>query len=83
MKTTLALGTALLFAAGTALASHCPTHLKPIDDALAKNPKLSEAQLKEVKEQRKKGEEAHKAGNHKEAMENLHKAMDTLGLKHE
>jgi hypothetical protein len=83
MKRALALGVSLLFAAGTAFAAHCPTHAKAIDEALAKNPKLSEAQMKEVKDLKKKGEEAHKAGKHAEAMEHMHKAMDTLGLKHE
>jgi len=83
MKRTLALGVSLLFAAGAAYAAHCPTHGKAIDEALAKNPKLTEAQMKEVKELKKKGDDAHKAGNHKEAMESMHKAMDMLGLKHE
>jgi hypothetical protein len=82
MKRALALGVSLLLAAGTALATHCPTDVKKIDEALAKNPKLSEAQMKSVKEQRNKGEELHKAGKHKEAEENLHKAMETLGIKH-
>lgn len=29
--------------AGSALAFHCPSDMKKIDEALAKNPKLSEA----------------------------------------
>ena len=82
MKRILTLGTALLFASGAALASHCPTDVKKIDEALAKKPKLSEAQMKTVKEQRDKGEADHKAGKHKEAEESLHKAMETLGIKH-
>jgi len=82
MKRALALGVSLLFAAGTAMASHCPTDMKKVDEALAKNPKLTEAQMKEVKAERAKGEEMHKAGKHKEAEENLHKAMETLGIKH-
>ena len=57
MKRTFALATALLFATGTALAMHCPKDMKAIDEALAKNPKLSEAQMKEVKAQRAKGED--------------------------
>jgi hypothetical protein len=83
MKRTFALAVSLLFAAGTAMAMHCPTHGKAIDEALAKAPKLTEAQAKEVKDLKKKGEDLHKAGNHKEAMENMHKAMDILGMKHE
>ena len=50
--------TALLFASGTALAFHCPKDMKAIDEALAKQPKLSEAQMKEVKALRASGEES-------------------------
>ncbi len=71
----------LLFAAGTAMAFHCPKDMKAIDDALAKNPKLTEAQMKEVKEQRAKGEELHKAGKHQESVDTLAKAKTTLGIK--
>ena len=81
MKRILALGTALLFAAGTALAFHCPKDMKEIDDALAKSPKLTEAQMKEVKDLRAKGEAAHKAGKHQEAVDDLAKAKTILGLK--
>jgi hypothetical protein len=81
MKRTLSLATALLFASGTALAMHCPKDMKAIDEALAKNPKLSEAQLKEVKAQRAKGEELHKAGKHQESVNELGKAMKTLNIK--
>ena len=82
MKRMIVLGASLMLAAGTAFAGHCPKDMKLIDDALAKSPKLSEAQMKEVKDQRAKGEAAHKAGDHKGAEENLHKAMATLGVKH-
>jgi len=82
MKKMFALGAGLLFAAGTAVASHCPSDVKAIDDAVAKKPKLSEAQMKDVKAQRDAGEAAHKAGKHKEAEESLHKAMTTLGIEH-
>jgi len=82
MKKMFALGAGLLFATGTALASHCPSDVKAIDDALAKKPKLSEAQMKDVKAQRDAGEAAHKAGKHKDAEESLHKAMATLGIEH-
>ena len=82
MKRVLTLGAALLLAAGTAYASHCPTDVKKIDEALAKNPKMSEADMKAVKELRTKGEADHKAGKHKEAEDSLHKAMEKLGVKH-
>ena len=81
MKRALALGVSLLFAAGTAMAFHCPKDMKAIDEALAKNPKLTEAQMKEVKAQRAKGEELHKAGKHQESVDELGKAMKTLGIK--
>lgn len=81
MKRMFALGVAMMFASGTALAMHCPKDMKAIDEALAKNPKLSEAQLKEVKAQRAKGEELHKAGKHQESVNELAKAMKTLNIK--
>ena len=81
MKRTFALATALLFVSGTALAFHCPKDMKAIDEALAKNPKLTEAQMKDVKAQRAKGEELHKAGKHQESVDELGKAMKTLGIK--
>jgi hypothetical protein len=81
MKRMFALASALLFASGTALAFHCPKDMKAIDDALAKNPKLTEAQMKEVKASRAKGEEPHKAGKHQESIDELAKAKKTLGIK--
>ena len=62
MKRILALAAAALFASTTAFAFHCPKDMKEIDDALAKNPKLTATQMKEVKDLRAKGEELHKAG---------------------
>ena len=82
MKRLSVLATALLFASGTALASHCPKDMKAIDDALAKNPKLSEAQMKEVKSLRASGEAAHKAGEHKKSTDDLEKAMGILKVEH-
>ena len=81
MKRLFALAAALIFASSTALAFHCPKDMKAIDDALAKNPKLTAAQMKEVKELRAKGEEYHKAGKHQEAVESLGKAMKILDIK--
>ena len=81
MKRSLALAVAALFAAGTAFASHCPKDMKAIDDAM-KTAKLSDAQMKEVKAQRAKGEELHKAGKHGESEAELHKAMKTLKIEH-
>ena len=80
MKRMFALATALLFASGTALAFHCPKDMKAIDDALAKNPKLSAADMKTVKDARAKGEELHKAGKHQESVDELGKAMKILKI---
>ena len=80
MKRLIALGTALLFASGMAFAGHCPKEMKVIDDALAKNPKLSEAQMKDVKKSRAEGEALHKAGKHTESLAELAKAQKILGV---
>ena len=80
MKRMSALAAALMFASTTALAFHCPKDMKAIDEALAKNPKMSEAKLKEVKSLRASGEAAHKSGKHKEAVDDLAKAKKILGI---
>ena len=77
-----ALFAATLFAAGTALASHCPQEMKKIDEALAKNPKLTAAQMDEVKKYRAEGEALHKSGKHNESLEALGKAEKILGVPH-
>lgn len=76
----LALAAAVTLFSGAALAFHCPADMKKIDEALAKNPKLTEAQMAEVKKQRADGEALHKAGKHKESVETLGRAMDILGI---
>ena len=81
MKLRISLLAAALLVSGAALASHCPQDMKKIDEALAKNPKLTEAQMTEVKKQRADGEALHKAGKHKESEETLAKAMKTLNVK--
>jgi len=75
------IGLAALLASGLAFAFHCPQDMKKIDDALAKNPKLSAEQLAQVKKQRADGEALHKAGKHQESVDTLAKAMATLGVK--
>lgn len=76
----IALAAALAFAASTAFAMHCPKDMKQIDEALAKNPKLSAAQMSEVKKHRAEGEALHKAGKHAESVAELAKAQKILGL---
>ena len=76
----IALFAATLFAAGTAFAFHCPQDMKKIDEALAKNPNLTAAQLDEVKKYRAEGEALHKAGKHQESVDTLAKAEKILGI---
>lgn len=71
---------ALALASGTAFAFQCPADMKKIDAALAKNPKLSAAQMKEVKEYRAEGQSLHKAGKHQQSVDTLAKAMKSLGM---
>jgi len=78
-KTTLFVAT--LFAAGTTFAFHCPADMKKIDDAMAKDPKLTAAQTDEVKKYRAEGETLHKAGKHQESVDTLAKAMKILDIK--
>ena len=75
------LATATLFAAGSAFAFHCPADMAKIDAAMAKNPKLTDAQMAEVKKQRADGETLHKAGKHQESVDTLAKAMKTLNVQ--
>ena len=80
IKRYLAIGAAMLMAAGTALAFHCPADMKKIDEALAKKPKLTEAEAKEVTKLRADGEAFHKAGKHQESVDTLAKAMRILKI---
>jgi len=80
MKRMMALGVSLLFAAGTAMAFHCPKDMKQIDDALAKNPQLTPEQMADVKKYRAEGETLHKAGKHQESIDTLEKAEKILKI---
>lgn len=71
---------ALTLVSGAAMAMHCPADMKKIDEALAKNPKLTEMQMSEVRKLRSDGEAAHKAGKHQESVATLAKAMKILGI---
>lgn len=77
----LFLAACLSAASGTALAFHCPRDMKQIDEALAKNPKLSAEQAKEVKKLRADGESLHKAGKHQESVDTLAKAKKILAIQ--
>lgn len=71
----------LALASSGAYAFSCPKHMKAIDDALAINPKLSAAQMSDVKKSRADGEASHKAGKHQDALDALAKAEKILGVK--
>lgn len=75
------LATAAMLAAGSAFAFHCPADMAKIDAALAKNPKLTDAQMADVKKERADGEVLHKAGKHQESVDTLAKAMKTLNTQ--
>lgn len=69
---------AVVLLAGPAFASSCPKHMKAIDEAIAKDPKLATA---EVKKLRAEGEALHKAGKHADSMMALEKAEKMMGMK--
>ena len=69
----------LAFAA-PAFAKQCPMQMAAIDEALAKSPQLSEADMAEVKRLRAEGEELHAAGKHAESEEALAQAQQILGI---
>ena len=71
---------ALAWSAG-ALANHCPLDMQAIDDALAKKPQLTAAQLADVKKYRAEGEDLHKAGKHQQSVDTLAKAKQILGIQ--
>jgi hypothetical protein len=71
---------ALALRTASAVANHCPMDMQAIDAALSANPKLTPAQLAEVKQLRAEGEALHKAGKHQESVETLAKAKAILGI---
>ncbi len=81
MKIHALIAAGALMASGAAFAFHCPQDMKKIDDALAKSPKLTAAQMSEVKKYRAEGEAFHKAGKHQESVDTLAKAMKILNIQ--
>ena len=77
----VAAAVALLFSSA-AFAMHCPADMKKIDEAMAKKPKMTAAQMAEVKKHRAEGEALHKAGKHQESVDTLGKAMKILNIKY-
>lgn len=76
-----ALFAAAMLAASTAFAGQCPGEMKKIDEAMAKNPKLSDAQMADVKKARTEAETLHKAGKHTESLAEVAKAKKILDVK--
>lgn len=81
MKVRILLAAASMLFATTAFAVNCPNDMKKIDEALAKNPKMTAAQMVEVKKYRAEAETMHKAGKHTEAAAANTKAMAMLNIK--
>ncbi|HEU0306751.1 MAG TPA: hypothetical protein VFR30_07265, partial [Lysobacter sp.] len=71
LRTAVAIAAFTISAA--AMAFQCPGEMKSIDEAMAKNPKLSAEQVAEVKKLRAEGEALHKAGKHQESVDTLAK----------
>ena len=80
MKIRALLAALALVMSAAAFAMHCPADMKAIDDALAKHPNLTAAQMAEVKKYRAEGEALHKAGKHQESVDTLAKAKKILGI---
>ena len=81
LKRVLAAAALLAFLASPALASHCPVDVKKIAAALAGDHGLDAIQLAEVKALRDAGEQLHNSGSHGESINQLHKAMEILGIE--
>ena len=77
----IVIAAALALASSAALAFHCPADMKKIDEALAKKPSLSAAQMSEVTKLRADGEAFHKAGKHQDSVDTLARAMKILNIK--
>ena len=77
----IALAAAAVFASSGAFAFHCPSDMKKIDDAMAKNPQLTAEQAADVKKYRAEGEALHKAGKHQESLDTLAKAEKILNIQ--
>ena len=81
MKRSLVLAGVLVGFATPALASECPTYMQKIDAALAANQNLSASQIEDAKKHRSEGEADHAAGKHEDAIAQLKKAADALGIQ--
>lgn len=80
-KKTLILSGILALTALPVHAFHCPKDMKKIDAAMAQNPNLTAQQMAEVRELRAQGEAYHRAGNHKQSVDVLARAMQILQIR--
>jgi len=76
---TAVFGLALL--AGPAFAFQCPANIRQIDQALASNTQISEADKAKAKALRDQGEKLHKEGKHADSMQQLAEAKRILKLQ--
>jgi hypothetical protein len=79
MKKLVLAAVAAFLLAAPAYATHCPTLMKKIDDALP-TAKVSDADKAEITALRKKGEEEHKAAKHSDSIATLNAALKKLGM---
>lgn len=70
----------LLIFSSNAFAYRCVIDMRKIDEALSKQPAITEMQEQEIRKLRAEGEELHKKGKHKESVEALHRALEMLGI---
>ncbi len=77
MKKTLILA-AFLAMTSPAFATHCPTLMKKIDDAM-KTAQLDDSQKAQVMDLYNKGKAAHEAGDHATSEADLNQALKILG----
>jgi hypothetical protein len=77
----LAAAALLSLLAVPAFAGSCPAQLRAVDDALAKNPSLSAAQMTEVKALREQGAKLHGEGKHADSIAAIGKAKGILKIQ--
>ncbi len=70
----------LLIFSSSAFAYRCVIDMRKIDEALSKQPAITEMQEQEIRKLRAEGEALHNKGKHKESVEALHKALEMLGV---
>ena len=63
-----------------AYAGACPLLMKEVDAKLATAKELSEKQVAKIEKLRQDGEEAHKAGKHKESVQLFQEALTKLDI---